>query len=100
MLKLLIAIFHNEGKKQRATALLCIVIIISIAFKTLLDKLPDQLVGVQWIVSPAFHTMNMMLNADHLPRSDVWFSILCTLIYAMVLGCIYLYFVRQKDARN
>lgn len=103
MLGLAVSFFFQLAfipSSSRATAILEIIIIVSLGTESILAKLPSTFSWLHWIVPPAAPMMETELNSDHLSLTAVWGTIGYALIYALLLTAIYLIYSARRDART
>ncbi len=104
MLGVTLSLFFQSARMRngtQATALLLIIIIVSIGAKSIADLLPSSLVWLPWLLPPVSPMMDGLLHAGSgLAHREVWAMLGYGFIYSLLLGLIYVYMSMRRDART
>ncbi|MCJ8010704.1 hypothetical protein MUG84_02965 [Paenibacillus sp. KQZ6P-2] len=85
----------------RATAVLLIVVIISIGAKSIITLLPSWLAWLRWILPPVSPIMDGLLNTNKtFTFLEVWGFLGYGLMYFLAAGALYMYLSARRDART
>ncbi|MBE9913156.1 hypothetical protein G8C92_03765 [Paenibacillus donghaensis] len=98
-----LALFCQKGlmaNGTRATSILLILIIVSIAAKSLTGLLPEALAWLRWILPPVSLMMNGLMNSKSIPTYEVWGTLGYGLFYFAVLVLVYTAISVRRDART
>jgi len=85
---------------SRAVALLLALVIASIGAKSIAGLLPEQLRWLRWIFPPVSPIMDVLLNGGAEPSHKVWLTLGYGLVYALLLGLVYMLVSLRRDART
>ncbi|MEC0373465.1 hypothetical protein [Paenibacillus chibensis] len=85
----------------RATAMLLIVVIVSIGAKSITAHLPSPLAWLRWLLPPVSSLMDGLLNTGTtVSPHEVWGMVGYGLAYSLALVLVYMYVSVRRDART
>ncbi|MDR0266655.1 hypothetical protein [Paenibacillus sp.] len=103
LLGITLALFFQKAWMRngtRATAVLVILVIVSIGAKAITGSLPDPLTWLIWVLPPVSPMMDSLLNSKTVPAPVAWGTVGYGIIYSLVLGFVYMLVSVRRDART
>ncbi|MWV43449.1 hypothetical protein GRF59_07365 [Paenibacillus sp. HJL G12] len=103
MLGIMLSLFFQRAwmpNGTQATALLLILVIVSIGAKPIIAILPISLAWLHWLLPPVSPIMDGLLNSSKSAPGEVWGMIGWSLIYILLLGVAYMAISIRRDART
>ncbi|WP_339321269.1 hypothetical protein [Paenibacillus sp. FSL W8-0194] len=84
----------------RATALLLVLVVASLGAKSIVGLLPEQLGWLRWFFPPVSLMLDRLLDSGVAPLHKLWGILGYGLVYALLLGLVYVLVSVRRDART